>query len=132
MAWSLEGEKALSAILTHLLEAPKPSFLADGADVVGVEGSAVELGVGAVDASTGGAGGSTGGVGGTGVGTGVVTVGSEGGGGAGGTGRDGTVTVGRLTSGGGGSWPALVPAQAPSSPRTSSVGSSGGTRRMCL
>jgi hypothetical protein len=72
------------------------------------------------EASTGGVRGSAGSVGGAGVG--VVTVGSDGGGGAGGSGTDGTVTVGRLAVGGGGSWPALVPAQAPSRPRTSSVG----------
>lgn len=66
---------------------------------------------------------------------GVITVGSGGGGGAGGRGAGGTVTVGgkgtvgRVTVGGGGSCPALVPAQAPSRPRTRRVGSRTGIDR---
>jgi hypothetical protein len=83
--------------------------------------------------STGGLGGSTGGFGVDGTITGgAVTVGGDGsggGGGAGGRGAGGTVTVGRLNVGGGGSCPALVPAQAPSRPKTKSVGSRTGIDR---
>jgi hypothetical protein len=126
------GEKVLFVMLTHLLDAPKPSLLGIGADVAGADCCAwAGTGVDAVEASTGSAGGSTGVLGGVGVGTGVVTAGCDGVGGAGGTETDGRVTVGRLTSGGGGSWPALVPAQAPRSPRTSSAKRGTDPLRMC-
>jgi hypothetical protein len=79
---------------------------------------------------TGGLGVSTGGFGVVGTVTvGVVTVGTGGGAGAGGKGAGGTVTVGRLTVGTGGTWPMLVPAQAPSPARMRNVGSRTGTDR---
>lgn len=120
------------------LEAPKwraagPEVgapIGDGGDGVEEGGSGtVPLGTGSgtgvLGASTGGFGGSTGGFGGAGTG-GVETVGT---GGGGGSGAGGTVTVGTLTVGIGGTCPRLVPAQAPSSPRTSKVGTRTGTDR---
>jgi hypothetical protein len=104
------------------------------ADVVAVAG----VGCGAGTAAGGGggwAGGGGPGAGGEGA-VGVVTGGTGGTGGVGGTGgtgggggRVGTVTVGRLTVGGGGSCARLLPDQAPRRPATRSVGSKTRTER---
>lgn len=119
------GESALFVTLGTRLEARNLRTL----DPVGAEGGCVAdcawvvTAGGGVEPCTGGGGGSTGSVGGAGVGT----AGSDGSGGAGDSGADGTVTVGRLTDGGGWSWPRLVPAHAP---RSASVVRRKGTGRI--
>jgi hypothetical protein len=128
-----QGRDALTRVTVNIrLEAPKwraaggaPPAPRGGTAlgrVAGVSGT----GAGTVTGSeTGGFGGSTGSFG---CGTETVGAVTGGGGGSGTVGTD-TDTVGTLTVGGGGSWPRLVPAQAPSSTRTSAEGSSTGTDR---